>query len=653
MGRTISHCRIIELSQCRSVVAAALVVLLASSLSEGKQEVWVEVRSSNFIVVSNAGEKQARKAALQCEQIRAVFRQSLAVANNYPSPFVTVLAAKDEGTMRELLPEYWVKGHAHPAGLFASRLHQNYAAVELDAQGSNPYEIFYHEYYHSITVPYFPDLPVWLSEGLAEFYGHTEIEEKYVGMGRADDLPRELKDQPLIPLKVLFKVDQSSPYYNEANKTSMFYAESWALTHYLMIGDRQAHKARLIAYLDALSRGKSQDEAATAAFGDLSKLQMDLLVYIHQATFLYLKMPPAKIADEELKVRSLSEAEADAYRGGFSMVRGQTQEATATLREALRLDPNVALAHQYLGMAQFLEGQREKALESASQAVALDPKNYLSRYLRAFLVTSGSGMMSSNGQLEEDLRQAIALRPEFSPPYALLAVYLAALHRNLEEALALAQKAVSFEPGSSSYQLSLAQVLLRMNKFNEANLATVRASAWAESFKSYMQQVRQFQSRTLITGSGQLETSGEATAGIEALSAGQHWAPSKSGPTAMPATVLHLQTDLMVLGNASGVNLRSYLQEVIGSVRDKLLSPVARSSLTQPRTVLLEFAIAKDGTVVDLKVASSSGDTTLDQSTRDVIAAASPLQALPRDFAGKSLQLRLKLSYSQESSVPQ
>ncbi len=271
--------------------------------------------------------------------------------------------------------------------------------------------------------------------------------------------------------------------------------------------------------------------------------------------------------------------------------------------------------------------------------------------------------MSSSTQVEEDLRQAIALRPEFSPPYALLAVYLAALHRNLEEALALAQRAVSLEPGSSIYQLSLARVLLRMNKFNEANQATVRAGAWArdpvekanaESFRSYMQQVRQFQSQMPTTGSGQLETSSsEAPTGNEASSAGQHLAPSNSGPTAMPATVLHLQTNIMVLGNASGVNLRSYLQEVIGSVRDKLFSPVARSSLSQPRTVSLEFAIAKDGTVVDLKVASSSGDTTLDQSTRDVVAAASPLQALPRDFAGKSLQLRLKLSYSQESSVPQ
>src|SRR5271154_2125286 len=99
---------------CLRVVAAAVAVLLVSSISEAKHETWIEVRSANFVVVSNAGEKQVRKAALQFEEIRAVFRKSLVVAKDYPSPFVTVIAAKDENTMRELLPEYWAKGHAHP-----------------------------------------------------------------------------------------------------------------------------------------------------------------------------------------------------------------------------------------------------------------------------------------------------------------------------------------------------------------------------------------------------------------------------------------------------------------------------------------------------------------------------------------------------------
>ena len=656
------------MSQCRRAVVAAVVVFLVPSLSEAKRDAWVEVRSSNLLVVSNAGEKQARKAASQLEQIRAVFRQSLEGASKHPSPIVTVLAVKDESSMRELLPEYWVKGHSHPAGLFASRLNNYQAAVQLDAPGSNPYETFYHEYYHTISVPYFPDLPVWLAEGLAEVYGHTEIGEKSVGMGQADPvLLQQLRSSSLIPLDALFKVDHSSPYYNEANRTSMFYAESWALTHYLLLGDRMAHRDMLDAYLAALRRGKNQNEAATEVFGDLKKLDSNLQVYIHQNSFLYLKIPPPNIANEELKVRSLSEAEVDAYEGGFAAVRGQTQQATAMLQEALRLDPNVALAHQYLGMAQFLEGQREKALESASQALSLDPKNYFSRYLRAFLATSGSGIMSSNAQVEEDLRQAIALSPEFSPPYALLAVYLAAMNRDLEEALALAQKAVSFEPGNSNYQLSLAQVLLRMNKFDEANLATARASAWArdplekenaESVKSYVRQVRQFQDQMKAASSGQPETAGDglsqdSPAQSEALGTGQHPATASSGSSGVHATALHLQANITPLGNPSGVDLRPYLQEVIAGLRDKLLSPVVPSSLSQPKTVSLEFAILKDGTVANLRVSSSSGDATLDQHTRDVLAASSPLPALPGEFTGRSLQLRLKLSYSQESSIPQ
>jgi len=144
----------------RSVVAVFFAVLLICTASQAKHEAWVEARSPNFIVVSNAGEKQARKAALQFEQIRTVFRQSLKVAGSHPSPVVTILAVKDEASMRELLPEYWAKGHSHPSGLFAGRLSQYYAAVQLDAQGTNPYETFYHEYYHTITLPYFPDLPL-------------------------------------------------------------------------------------------------------------------------------------------------------------------------------------------------------------------------------------------------------------------------------------------------------------------------------------------------------------------------------------------------------------------------------------------------------------------------------------------------------------
>src|SRR5271154_5618155 len=227
-------------------------ILWTAPLPGAKHETWFEARSPNFIVVCNAGEKQARKTAIRFEQIRAVFRRELELASKHESPVITILAVKDEDSMKTLLPEYWVKGHAHPAGMFLDNMNQYFAVIQLDAPGLNPYDTIYHEYFHSLTAPYYPNLPVWVSEGLAEFYGNSQISDSAVQVGRADyDLIAELRQGNLIPLDVLFKVDHNSPYYNEQNKTSFFYAESWALTHYLMLGDKQTHKRMLDAYLDA------------------------------------------------------------------------------------------------------------------------------------------------------------------------------------------------------------------------------------------------------------------------------------------------------------------------------------------------------------------------------------------------------------------
>jgi tetratricopeptide (TPR) repeat protein len=474
------------------LVSVTIAILLLSSLSEARQN-WIEVRSPHFLVITNAGERRGRDTALHLERIRAFFRQSLAVAGYHPSPFVTVLAVKDAQTMRDILEQYWGQRQPHIAGVFSQRLDQYFAVVELDIQRSGYYSTFYHEYYHSITVPAFPDLPVWLAEGLAEFYGRTDIGDDYVGTGRPDrDLLEVLRETKLIPLEVLFRVDHSSPYYNESNKVSIFYAESWLATHYLMIGSPEAHKL-LVRYLEALGQGESWSEA-TAAFGDLKKLQADLSGYLRQKKFLYLNSSPPKVDVGEFKVRTLSEAEAEAYLGGVSVGLGHTQHALHTLTKAVELDPNLSLAYEYLGMAQFLDGQQSKALESASRSVKLGSSNSSARYLRAYYTTHGRAMLSTDAQVEEDLRQAIILSPEFSPAYALLGLYLASQAHRSDEGLSLVKQALSLDPSNSSYQLTLARVLFQMKRYDEAEAAATRANALARDQGERLQ-VQQFASQ--------------------------------------------------------------------------------------------------------------------------------------------------------------
>ncbi|MFZ0884627.1 MAG: tetratricopeptide repeat protein, partial [Candidatus Acidiferrales bacterium] len=388
-----------------------------------------------------------------------------------------------EDSMRALLPEYWATGHAHPAGIFVENLNQYFALVQLDAPGSNPYNTIYHEYYHSLTLPYFPNLPLWVAEGLAEFWGNTAIRDSETQLGRPDpDLIDELKQSSLIPLDVLFKVDQTSPYYNEDHKTSIFYAESWALIHYLMVGYKGTHRPVLQAYLDALSHGASQDQAAAKAFGDLQKLQNALSGYVRNQSFYYLKSPPPpEIPASELQVRELSDAEADAYRGGFCAVAGKTQAAKPLLEDAVKLDPKLALGYQYLGFAEYQDGQKSEALADFTRAIELDPKNALTRYLRAYLASTQAGTIGNDQQLEEDLRAAIAASPNFAPPYGVLGVYLAVQGEKLPEALALANKAVTLEPGNSTYRLDRAQVYARMNRYADARVAAEQARETARS----------------------------------------------------------------------------------------------------------------------------------------------------------------------------
>jgi tetratricopeptide (TPR) repeat protein len=544
-----------------AIVAVALCLLLVFPLAAAKHDTWGEVRSANFIIVSNAGEKQARKTATQFEQIRDVFRRSLPVASAHPSPLITIFVVKDEDSMHALLPEYWSKGHVHPAGIFFSWMSQFYGAVRLDAQQQNPYQTIYHEYYHSLTLPYFPNLPLWVAEGLADFFGNTEISSDHARMGLPDKALVYELHHGFMPLDALFKVDHNSPFYNETSQTGIFYAESWALIHYLMVADHESHKQTLMNYIDALNGGATQDEAASKAFGNLKQLETNLKHYTDASTFGYLKgPPPSAIPDSDLHAHELSDAEVDAVKGGFFAARSRTREARPLLEEAVRLDPKLATAYQNLAMVELLEGNRQKAIESASRAIELDPKNSLTRYLRGYLAFN-EGHDVRDPQIETDLREAIAANPDFLPPCALLAIYLAEKNENLPEALTFAEKAVSAEPGNSSYVLSLAQVLAPMRRYDEAQKTAMRARALAtdaegralaDQFISYLQEVRDFDSRR---NQPPAEASSRGTRASTPESARGRFSSSDEGGSSSARTVEGNITKVSCSGNEMTVRI--------------------------------------------------------------------------------------------------
>jgi len=466
------------------VVLGLTTVFTPLAAAREKPDRWLEVRSPHFQVISNGNEKQARKAAAQFERIRSAFQKALPGMRVDPSAPIIVLAVKDEKTFTALEPSSWKgKGQMKRTGLFLRGPEKNYVLLQMNAEGDNPYHVVYHEYTHLLVNESGQEVPLWLDEGLAEFYGNSEILEKEIQLGEPirGDI-QLLRENKLLPLSTLFTVDHSSPYYHEEFKGSIFYAESWALVHYLILSGKGDGQNHLREYLDFLWHDVKPDDAGQRAFGDLKQLERNLGEYVRQSSFKYYVMKGAAELDEEnFKVHELTPADSDARRADFLVYNQSYADARALLQEALREDPNNEQAVESMG---FLELQQDHTAESKkwfTRAVQLNSQSYLAQYYFAVMALRESATGPDAAQVETSLRAAIKINPNFAPAYDALGSFYNLRGERLEEARMLGLQAVELEPGNIHYRLNVAGVLMRMERPGDAVRVTQKALSMAKT----------------------------------------------------------------------------------------------------------------------------------------------------------------------------
>ena len=454
----------------RSIASKCLffAVLLFADLAwtRDKPQEWIEVRSQHFIVATNGNEKQGRHVADQFERMRSMFHTAFPKMQIDTGTPLIVLAIKDEKDFRALEPEaYLAKGQIKLGGLFLRAPDKNYVLMRLDAEGEHPYSVIYHEYTHLLLSKSADWIPLWMNEGLAEFYQNTDIHEKDVSLGQpsAENIMLLRESRPL-PLATLFTVNENSPYYHEEHKGSIFYAESWALMHYIQDKSHRENTNPLRDYAELLMKGTDPITAATAAFGDLNRLQGALQAYVHQGSFSYFKMTTTTEVDQSaFKVRPLTSTQTDALRADFLAYNRRFTDSRSLLDQVLKEDPTNASAHETMGFLALREGHVDEAEKWYTQAVELDSQNYLAYYNSAAIAMSKGLSPANPAQVESSLRTAIKLNPSFAPAYDRLAVFLGMNHRKLDEARMAGLNAISLDPANIAYRVNLATVWIEMD----------------------------------------------------------------------------------------------------------------------------------------------------------------------------------------------
>jgi tetratricopeptide (TPR) repeat protein len=463
----------------RRILSLVLLVIVFRASAAAAGDPWIEITSAHFTLLTDAGEKEGRRTLDQFERMRWVFHTLFPLANLDPAQPIVVLAAKNQKTFTALEPAaYLAKGQLKIGGYFLHSSDKNYILLRLDEESEHPYASVYHEYTHVQFASADGLLPVWLNEGIAEFMQNTDISGQDVRLGQpsVDDI-LYLRQNRIIPLPVLFKVDSNSPYYHEEQKGSVFYAESWALTHYLIVTDHQNHTRRFDDYITLAKQGVDPLTAAEQVFGDLKQLETALRSYIQAAQYkeFVMSSAAAPIDASSYKTEALAATQSDAVRADLLACVGRTEDAQALLATVLKRDPNNIQAHESMGFLASGAGKLDEARKWYGEAVKLGSQDFLAYYYFAIFSMYGNGR-ESDPEIESSLQTALRLNPRFAPVYDRLASYYGMNHEKLEDAHRLNVRAIELDPANINFRVNAASILMAMDRGSDA-MAVLKTAA--------------------------------------------------------------------------------------------------------------------------------------------------------------------------------
>ncbi|MEJ2188841.1 MAG: tetratricopeptide repeat protein, partial [Acidobacteriota bacterium] len=324
------------------------------------------------------------------------------------------------------------------SGYFVARRYGNFIAI--DGSASDGSAIVFHEYVHSVVATNDWRLPLWFEEGLAEFYQSFQVvgDTVYLGLPIPQHLAY-LNGSTPIPLTELLTVTRESPLYNEEQRKGAFYAQSWALVHYLLLGD-PTRRQELGRYLEMLHEGNPEFVAFDQAFGiDRETLEGELRMYLKRDRLPYgttrAEILPASVLD----VRSMSEAET-LYRLGELLLSQSSDrpEAVEHLATALQADPDLGRAAAALAVTAEMRGDADTARALYQRALRTAPDDPL------VLLRWGEFLFRSENELDAAaavLEKCAALDPGLAPAWVALAKVYADSGSSSEQALNAAETA--------------------------------------------------------------------------------------------------------------------------------------------------------------------------------------------------------------------
>lgn len=444
------------------------------SAQNAADDLWVKIESPNFELIGNASRYQIITVAKRLERYRAAVHRLFSIDTLSKPTKIRVVVFKDSASFRPFKPKL-ADGTADDAvsGYFQSDTDIDYIAVSADGNFSD----IFHEYSHALLARKLgrSDVPTWLNEGLAEYLkSYREIDDVSVEFGAIH--PQHLKTlqtHQMMPWDKLLRLDNFTLQQSGRAGRGTFYAQSWALFHFLIGRKGEISVTDLVETLSKV-HSNSSDKIDDL---DITLIDAGIRDLISQKSVL---SPTRRLQSEagtfSLIPVDLTGARTHAYLGDL-LFHLRDEAAEGFVLKSLAAEPDLGMANATLGLIRLRQRKFDDAKILLEKALTSERNNFLINYYCAFLIARGSMDEFGNIQrlpvdaadkMRSYLNASIRLNSEFADSYRLLSLVGLITDDNLELALSAALRAQSLQPADDESAMLVARIFTRLNKFEEA-----------------------------------------------------------------------------------------------------------------------------------------------------------------------------------------
>ena len=356
------------------LVAIGLLIIAANpALGKGLEDSeWIEVRTPNFRVRSVLSEKKSIELARQLELFRAAVSAVTNISRT-ESPIPTeiyLLRGEKDFSLLGIGPNV--------AGIFRAGLRNNLIVVR-NTHGMEETSIIMHEYVHFLIRNHGSlHYPKWYDEGFAEYFASARTRFGKFEIGAFPKHRRaSLSRLPWVPLRKILAPEDYDEWTRK--NRSMFYAESWALVHFLKNRpERGALFGQDMArYVELIESGSGEVAAFEEAFSITAEdLNFQVKRYVERRRLPGLRMSVEQLLpDFNPDVISLSREQISLALGQTAFQGGELESAKHWFTIAAANDHTRPQAEAGLGKVLRSGDDFEAAQARFERAVALAPND--------------------------------------------------------------------------------------------------------------------------------------------------------------------------------------------------------------------------------------------------------------------------------------